>query len=67
MKNNLPKEVTVTREDLGIDSQTALSDVIEALSDYLSNTYGFCHNGFDYELLDSRTIQAYNIQWDTTE
>ena len=38
----------------------------EAISDYLSDSCGFCHYGFDYEESNGR-IYIKNIEWDTEE
>ena len=38
----------------------------ELLSDWLSDTYGFCHNGFAYYEKDG-IIHITDIDWDTTE
>ena len=35
--------------DIEVD---ASEDLDEQLSDWLSDTYGFCHQGFEYELMD---------------
>jgi len=39
---------------------TDLQDDNDAISDWLSDTYGFCHNGFTYEHSDfDGTIEEY--------
>lgn len=67
---NLPKEVIIdahTMDDLGIDSQETDGDEIsEILSDYLSDEYGFCHYGFNFDV-EGDHINVYDIKWDTTE
>lgn len=30
-----------------------MAEVEDEISDYLSDTYGFCHNGFSFEVLKS--------------
>jgi hypothetical protein len=45
---NLPKEM-VYEFIVGTDSEDNLESL---LSDYISDTTGFCHNGFKYERLD---------------
>ena len=47
---NLPEEATVTISSSSVD----LNDdelVSEYISDWLSDEYGFCHYGFDYNEL----------------
>ena len=39
----------------------------DAISDYLTDEYEYCHNGFRFEQTDIRTIHVYDIQWDTEE
>ena len=38
----------------------------EAVSDHLSDTYGFCHKGFSYRETDG-VIHITDIEWDTEE
>lgn len=65
---NLPKEVDIDASIYGIDLGSDESEIDEWVSDYLSDTYGFCHYGFDYELdKDNNIIKCSNIKWDTTE
>ena len=40
----LPKEITLQLPEDKVDE--------DEISDYLSDTYGFCHNGFEFEVLD---------------
>lgn len=46
---DLPSEVTVSLEDLGLPDNATDKEIEDALSDYLSDEYGFCHNGFFFE------------------
>jgi hypothetical protein len=63
---NLPTELFVDYNDISEDWEELDEDEkVDIISDYLSDEYGFCHDGFDYEELDS--IRIYNIEWDTTE
>ena len=39
----------------------------EAISDYLSDEYEYCHNGFRYEEAENGCILIYDIQWDTED
>lgn len=53
----LPNDVTVTFEDLQknerLEDNATDEDIEEALSDYLTDTYGFYHYGFDFEKISS--------------
>jgi len=55
---SLPKQVTIQE---GIFNETDIEAIADVVSDYLSDTYGFCHKGFDLE------IKAKNIKWDTSK
>ncbi len=39
----------------------------DAISDYLSDEYGYCHEGFEFEETDNGDIHVYDIQWNTEE
>lgn len=45
---NLPKEVTVVVE---VDEEE-MDEVDLIIGDYLSDLFGFCHNGFSYTILN---------------
>ena len=47
--------------DLDEDGQS------EAISNYLSEEYEYCHNGFRFEETQNHLIHIYDIQWDTEE
>ena len=68
LAETLPTTLTLTigveLPDDGVDG--------DVICDYLSDTYGFCHHGFNYELclnddLEYKVIEVTNIQWDTTD
>lgn len=67
---DLPKDVvmdTQTMDDLGINpSETEGDEIDEIISDWLSDEYGFCHFGFEYDV-EGDHINIYNIEWDTSE
>lgn len=46
--DTLPKEtiVTITSNDADFNDKMQIADYI---SDYLSDEFGFCHNGFEYK------------------
>ena len=46
---DLPADVTVEFEDLNLPDNATDDEIEDALSEYLSDTYGFCHNGFFFE------------------
>ena len=56
----LPEELEVAIKDLDINTE---EDIEEALSDYLSNEYGYCHLGYEYDF-KGEVIHVYNIKWD---
>lgn len=64
---NLPKEITVFLDDLSLEDIDDEDEVVDAISEYLSDTYGFCHKGFMWERGDDvDTINIYDIDWDTS-
>ena len=74
--DNLPTEITLDRIDIEDNGFNVYDDdeLEEQLSEYLSDEYGCCHEGFNYDVVwDSflpdqpRKIKITNIDWDTTE
>jgi hypothetical protein len=64
---NLPTELYVKPTDIDEDwYEMDEDDQGEAVSDYLSDTYGFCHYGFDYEETNGQ-IHITHIEWDEEE
>ena len=72
---NLPENIKITAATLALDTddiyrdKEAMSDI---LSDYLSDEYGFCHKGFDYEVHynefnEPSEVVVSDIQWDVDE
>lgn len=49
----LPKEVEIPTEVI-LD---ALNDNEDAISDYLSDEYGYCHSGYNIEIVDKEQIE----------
>lgn len=43
---NLPAELSIDSDALGISDE---DEIEETISDYLSDIYGFCHFGFNFE------------------
>ena len=67
---NLPSEVTFTASEVALDTDD--EDPADRLSDLLSDTYGFTHYGFDYEVVKNKDGEpsefiCKNIKWDTSE
>ena len=46
---DLPSEVVVTLEDLQLPDNATDEEIEDALSEYLTDYYGFCHNGFFFD------------------
>lgn len=60
--NDLPSEICLTERGNGFQLDDDVFERLnEAINDYLSDTYGFCVNGYDYQLTIS------DIDWDTEE
>ena len=49
---DLPAEVIVTLEDLQLPIDATTEEIEDALAIYLTDYYGFCHNGFFFEEVD---------------
>ena len=63
----LPKKLYVNPYDIDAEwDDLEEQEQEEAISDYLSDTYGFCHYGFSYED-DGEKIHITNIEWDEEE
>lgn len=60
----LPKQVVVAYN--GDWSALDWEEQEELISDWLSDTYGFCHNGFAYQECEGQ-IHIMDIDWDITE
>lgn len=61
---NLPTEVCAIPTDIDEEwNEMDEDDKEEAVSDFLSDTYGFCHKGFTYEEING-LIHITNIIWD---
>ena len=46
---DLPSEVVVTFEDLQLPDNATDEEIENALSEYLTDYYGFCHDGFLFD------------------
>ena len=68
----LPGYLTISASDLAVDSDDIFKDsdaISEIISDYLSDTYGFCHKGFTFdvnynELNEPSSVFVTDIDWD---
>lgn len=67
-ESRLPKSVKTTTKEIGIadDYNADDEEEEEAIGDWLSDKYGFCHYGFNFEIKDGN-INITNIEWDTSE
>lgn len=67
----LPKEIEVIIRKEELESDDIAEELEEMISEYLSDEYGYCHNGFNYEIINEHDeefeIRIFNIKWDTTE
>ena len=67
LENELPTELFINCYDIDAEwYDLEEQEQEEAVSDYLSNAYGFCHKGFGYEA-EGETIHITNIEWDEEE
>jgi hypothetical protein len=60
----LPKLISISKSVLDMDEDDELEEV---LSDYLSDTYGYCHNGFHFDEDEEGIILISDIDWDIDE
>lgn len=75
LAESLPKSVVFTASELAVDTDSVYEDkewLSEIIGNRLSNTYGFCHEGFDLdvtynEFKEPSEVVVSNIKWDTTE
>lgn len=74
--DNLPTTITLDRNDIEDNGFNVYNDdeLDEALGEYLSDEYGYCHEGFNYNVVwdkflpdQPKEIKITNIKWDTTE
>lgn len=49
---DLPAEVVVTLEDLQLPYDATTEEIEDELAVYLTDYYGFCHNGFFFEEME---------------
>ena len=67
LEGELPTEVYVKHEEISEDwDEMCRSEQEEAMANYLSDTYGFCHYYFEYED-DGEQIHITHIEWDEEE
>ncbi len=75
LAESLPDTVRISAAELTLDTDAIYEDeawLSEIISEYLSDTYGYCQSGFSLEVIynefnePSETIVS-NIQWDTTD
>ena len=68
---DLPTEVTYdfyTLVDDGIDIESGEYNLDDVIADRLSDDYGYCHFGFNYDInKESGDVYVYDIKWDLSE
>ena len=62
----LPTTVILKLSDADKNDEDFLDDESEYISDLLTDKYGFCHNGFKYEIVGDDVICT-DIDWDIDE
>jgi hypothetical protein len=67
----LPKSISIKASELGADSDDE-DTIYDAVSDYLSDRFGFCHFGFSADIVKNEddepsVIKVTDIEWDTNE
>ena len=58
---NLPQEVVITLDEYNIGEY-----LDDAISDKLSDMYGFCHEGYEYKIIDGTKGYEINYRLKTT-
>lgn len=72
---SLPTSVTINASDLVADVDDYFEteeELVDIVSEHLSDTYGYCHKGFSMKAVFNEkkklsSITVTNIQWDTKE
>lgn len=59
----LPTSATLSLTDADKADDDFLDDECEYISDLLTDKFGFCHNGFNYEIIGD-TVLCTDIEWD---
>lgn len=67
VKHELPSTVSIDLNEL-IEDDVDIEEIFlnDLISDYLSNTYGFLHFGFNYDVSGDKVFVT-DIAWDTSE
>ena len=66
-KDDLPSELTLSIYDFNyVDGETDIDELNDAIGDYLSDEYGYCHKGFQFDV-EGEKIYVYDIDWDLSE
>lgn len=61
----LPESVDMEIDSCLADAIEDVDYLEETMNNYLSDTYGWCMNGYNYEI-DGDIIHITNIDWDLT-
>lgn len=69
---HLPKNLEISRKELEEYSMEDLSNIdddviLDIVSDYLSDQFGFCHEGFENAEINSDKVVVTGILWDTSD
>ena len=65
-KNEIAPSVLKLNKEKDLHYTNPDDDLEQTISDYLSNTFGYCHFGFKY-VDNGENVRVYDIQWDTTD
>ena len=66
-KDDLPSELTLSIYDFNyVDGETDIDELNDDIGDYLSDEYGYCHKGFQFDV-EGEKIYVYDIDWDLSE
>ena len=63
---SLPTELVLSKNQLENWDNASSEEKEDLIGDYLSDTYGFLHNGYCYKAVDDK-IYLTNIDWEIDE
>lgn len=49
IREELPEEILLNTEYLDVENEEDIYELEDVISDYLSDEYGYCHKGFNFE------------------
>lgn len=62
----IPTTVEIDFNELDLSSNPADDEIGEAAGDYITDKYGFCHFGFNWETKNGFVVVT-NILWDFSD